>query len=95
MKAAFLLAALLLAACDPAPKVVTATVYAEPAPPAVDLLTEPAPTVTAGSKNIGEVLERLAVDNKSLRRTVIGWQLWYADVLRSIREANGIVVKKP
>lgn len=79
---------LMLSACAPDVKIVTRIELAEPAPPSADLLVEPAPTVTAGSKDVGEVLTRLASDNKSLRRTVLGWQLWYADMLRSIRGAN-------
>lgn len=77
-----------LAACAPDLKIVTRIELAEPSPPSADLLVEPAPTVTAGSKDVGEALARLASDNKSLRRTVLGWQLWHADMLRSIRSAN-------
>lgn len=80
---------LCLAACAPDVKVVTRVEIAEPSPPSADLLVEPTPTVTAGSKDVGEALTRLASDNKSLRRTVLGWQLWYADMLKSIRSANG------
>lgn len=81
------------ASCGENVKVVTQIQYAEPAPPSADLLIEPAPTVTAGSANVGEALARLASDNKSLRRTVLGWQLWYADALKSIRDANAARAK--
>lgn len=83
-RAIILALALTLCACADDPKVVTRTEVVLPAPPSPDLLVEPAPTVTAGSKNVGEALERLATDNKRLRMSVLGWQLWWRDAQRSV-----------
>lgn len=88
MRLAVFTLALCLAACAPDVKVVTKIQFAEPAPPSADLLAEPAVPVTAGSKNVAEAIARVSASNKDLRKTILGWQVWYADMLKSIRDAN-------
>lgn len=80
--------ALLLAACGPDVKVVTRVQMAEPAPPSADLLVEPVIPTTAGSKDVAEAIARVSASNKELRRTILGWQKWYSDLLLSIRAVN-------
>lgn len=88
MKRLAILAALCLAACAPDVKVVTKVVAIEPSPPSADLLAEPEIPTTAGSKDMQEAIARVSAGNKGLRKVILGWQIWYSDMLKSIRETN-------
>lgn len=93
MRRLAILAALALAACDPAPKVVTHIEVVLPAPPSPDLLVIPPPPVTAGSKDMTEVLTRLATAIKERDRQIAGWVFWWRAAEVSAAQANA--AKKP
>ena len=76
--------ALALAGCDDKPKVVVQIVRELPSPPSPDLLVQPAPVVTTGSKDVGEVISRLALGNLQRDRIINGWLLWYAAAKASV-----------
>ena len=70
--------ALALAGCgDDKPKVVVQIVRELPSPPSPDLLVQPAPVVTTGSKDVGEVISRLALGNLQRDRIIAGWIAWW------------------
>lgn len=77
-----ILLCLALAACAE-PRIVTRTETALPAPPSADLLVAPAPPVTAGSKDMGEVVGRLAAGIVERDRLLDGWRRWWADAQQS------------
>lgn len=77
---ALLFAALLgLAACgEDKPKVVVQIQRELPSSPSPDLLTQPPPVVTAGSKDVGEALVRQKVGLLERDRIIAGWLAWWA-----------------
>jgi hypothetical protein len=79
---------LCLAACAPDVKVVTRVEYTLPTPPSADLLTPPPSVVTAGSKDVGEVIGRLSLGNLARDRIIAGWILWYSAAKQSAEHAN-------
>lgn len=86
-RAAILALACLLAGCsDPAPKVLVQIQRELPTSPSPDLLVQPAPVVTAGSKDVGEALARMKVGLLERDRILAGWLLWWAAARASVEK---------
>lgn len=69
--------ALLLAACETTPAVVTRVEYTLPTPPSADLLTLPPDVITAGSGNAKEAMARQAAGIKARDDLLRGWLSWW------------------
>lgn len=76
------------ASCGENVKVVTRVEYTLPTPPSADLLVQPAPVTTAGSKDVGEVIARLTLGNVARDKIIAGWILWWAAAQASVNAAK-------
>ena len=81
--------ACLLSSCGEKPPSVVVQIQRElPAPPSADLMVQPPPVVTAGSKDVGEVIQRMALGNLQRDRIIAGWIGWWLAAKLSAERAN-------